>query len=178
MALLDDGAAGVRRAIAEVLAASTEAPHPIIVALANDRSDIAALVLGQSPILCDAELIDCAAVSDVVAQAAIAARPRLSAPVAAALAEVGGCMALVALARNREADLPDFSMLRMVQRFGHEGQLREALLARPFLPCTVRSDLVAATARTLSALRWLHAPGCRARRPSASWAKHARRRSL
>ncbi|MGB6655923.1 MAG: DUF2336 domain-containing protein, partial [Methylovirgula sp.] len=85
------------------------------------------------------------------AQSAIALRPRLSAAVAAAVAEVGACEALISLSINPGADLPEFSMRRMIERFGSDGEMREALLSRPNLPAALRADLVAATADSLSA---------------------------
>ena len=149
--LLDDPSPLVRRALAESFAGAGDAPHHIVVVLANDQSDIAAPILGRSPLLSDAELIDCAAIGDAFAQAAIALRPRLSAAVAAALAEVGAREALISLAVNPGADLPEFSVRRMLERFGGDGEMREALLSRPHLPAALRADLVAATAQALSA---------------------------
>lgn len=149
--LLDDPSPLVRRAMAEAFAAAPEAPHEIVLGLADDQSDIAAIVLCRSPVLSDSDLIDCAAIGDATAQSAIALRPRLSANVAAAIAEVGAREALVALAVNPGADLPEFSMRRMIERFGGDGELREALLSQPGLPASLRADLVAATAESLSA---------------------------
>lgn len=149
-ALLDDPSPLVRRKLAELFANSSEAPHAIVAALANDQSDIAGLVLSRSPLLTEVELIDCAAVSDVFAQTAIALRAHVPSGLAAALAEVGACEASIALAVNPGADLPAFSMRRMIERFGDDAQLREALLSRPYLPAAVRSDLVDATAASLA----------------------------
>jgi uncharacterized protein (DUF2336 family) len=148
---LDDPSPLVRRAMAESFASAREAPHHIVLALADDQSDVSSLVLARSPILSDSELIDCAAIGDAIAQSAIALRPRLSAPVAAALAEVGAREALISLAVNPSVDLPVFSMRRMIERFGSDGEIREALLGRPHLPPTLRADLVAATAKALTA---------------------------
>ena len=64
-----------------------------------------------SPLLSDAELVECAATADAFAQSAIALRPWVSAQVAAALAEVGARKALITLAVNPGADLLEFSML-------------------------------------------------------------------
>ncbi len=148
-ALVDDPAPMVRKAISEALASAPDAPAAVVLALANDQSEVAAPVLGGSPLLTDGDLIDCAAIGDAFAQAAIALRAPLRAPVAAALAEVGAREALIALAVNADADIPDFSLRRMVERFGADGELREAMLSRPALPPSVRSDLVAAAAAAL-----------------------------
>jgi len=149
--LLDDPSPLVRRALAENFASAVDAPHHIVLALADDQSDISSIVLGRSPLLTDSEIIDCAAIGDVFAQSAIALRPRLSPPVAAALAEIGGREALISLAINPGADLPEFSMHRMVERFGDDGEMREALLSRQHLPAALRSDLVDATSKALFA---------------------------
>ncbi|MBK9081888.1 MAG: DUF2336 domain-containing protein [Rhizobiales bacterium] len=150
-AALDDPSPLVRRALAEVVAGSSEAPRHLTLALANDQSDISSAVLLRSTTLRDSDLIDCAAVGDTFAQTAIASRPRLSAAVAAALAEIGKREALIALAVNAGADLLDVSMKRMIERFGHDGELREALLLRGDLAPGVRHDLAVATARALAA---------------------------
>jgi uncharacterized protein (DUF2336 family) len=150
-ALLDDPSPLVRRALAESFAGAAEAPHHILLALADDQSDIAAIVLGRSLALSDSELIDCAAIGDAIAQSAIALRPRLTPPLAAALAEIGAREALISLAVNPSAEIPEFSLRRMMERFGGDGELREALLSRSNLPPALRAELVAVTAQALSA---------------------------
>ena len=147
---LDDPSPLVRRALAESFASAREAPHHIVLALADDQSDISSLVLARSPLLSDSELIDCAAIGDAIAQSAIALRPTLSPAVAAALAEVGAREALISLAVNPSVQLPAFSMHRMVERFGSDAEMREALLSRRNLPASLRAALVAATADVLN----------------------------
>ena len=148
---LDDPSPLVRRALADTFRAAHDAPHHIVLALADDQASIAAIVLAASPVLCDAELIDCAATAEPSAQVAVAARLGLSAPVAAALAEIAAPAALVVLAGNQDASIPDFSLRRMLERHGDDAALREALLTRSALPSDVRLDLVAATTRALAA---------------------------
>ena len=148
---LDDPSPLVRRALAEALADASHAPRHLIVALADDQADIAATVLARSPVLTDAELIDCAASADAVAQTAIASRTNLSAAVVGALAEIAAAPALTVLAQNHGYDLPEFSIRRMVERHGDHAELREALLVRPDLPAAIRIDLVAATTAALAA---------------------------
>jgi uncharacterized protein (DUF2336 family) len=163
--LLDDHSALVRRALAEALAGAHDAPHHVILALACDQSEVSSVVLARSPVLSDAELVDCAAIGDARAQTALARRPRLSASVAAALAEIGQREAVIALAGNLDADLSPGAMRRIVERFGEDAEAREALLTRPWLPSTLRCDLVAATAKALSdfviACDWLGAERAR-----------------
>lgn len=75
----------------------------------------------------------------------------MSSGVCAALAEIGAREAAISLAINPGADIAEFSLRRMVERFGADGEAREALLSRPFLPAAVRNALVNAAAASLSA---------------------------
>ena len=149
-AVLDDPSALVRRALAEALASASDAPRHIVLSLAGDQSDVASVVLSRSPALTDAELVDCAAAGDVAAQAAVARRSRLAASVAAAVAEIGERDAVLALADNLEADLSAGSLWRILERFGDDAEMREALLTRGWLPPALRNELVAMTAQALA----------------------------
>jgi uncharacterized protein (DUF2336 family) len=137
-AMLDDPSPLVRVALAETLADSADAPRHLIVALASDQSAVAAVVLARSPVLADADLIDCAALGDECVQTAIARRPYVSVAVSAALAEIGAAAALSVLAANPGAEIADLSLWRMVERHGSHPTLREGLLARPGLPLDIR----------------------------------------
>lgn len=149
--LLDDPARQVRMALAQACAACPATPRPLIVALASDHADIAAIVLARSPVLSDADLVDGVAIGCETVRAAIAARDRLGYAVAGALAELGEVPSLVALAANHEAEVTTGSLLRMVARHGDAAPLREALLARPDLPLEVRQAVTARIAESLAA---------------------------
>lgn len=149
-AMLDDPSPLVRRAMAEAFANATEAPRHLIVALASDQSDIAALILSRSPVLTDADLIDAAALGDEAVQTAIALRVRVSAAVSAALAEIAGADALLTLVRNADAEIAEVSLARLVERHGSDAALREALSARPDLPVVFRQALAVLVAGSLS----------------------------
>ncbi len=136
--MLDDASPLVRRAIAEGLAREPRAPRHIIHALAAEQSEIAAIVLQHSDLFLEAELGDLALTAPVGAQMAIARRADVSASVALALAETGAPCVLIELARNSQADLAEDVMLRMMERAGSDGRLREALLLRPETPRSVR----------------------------------------
>jgi uncharacterized protein (DUF2336 family) len=151
MSLAEDPSPLVRRALADNFASAIDAPRALVSALACDQSAIAGPVLSRSPLLSEAELVDCVAIGDATAQTAIALRARVPHGVCAALAEIGARDACVALAVNPGADILDFSLRRMVARFGDDGDMREALLSRPALPASVRSALVGAVAESLSA---------------------------
>ncbi|KAB1074219.1 DUF2336 domain-containing protein [Methylobacterium planeticum] len=150
LALLDDPAPIVRRALAEACAASARAPRPLVVSLAADQPEIASLVLARSPILTDADLVDAAAMGGESIRAVIAARHHLAYAVAGALAEIGGPDTLARLAANPTAQITTGRLLRMVERHGDDARLREALLARADLPLEVRHAVAGRLARALS----------------------------
>lgn len=149
IALVDDPSPLVRRAIAEEMAAAPKAPRTLVLSLIAEPGDVAALVLAHSPVLSEADLVDAAAVGDDLAQRAIALRANLSPGVCAALAEVGGEEALITLAGNPTADIPDFSLERMIERAGSSGSLREALLARSDLPPGLRQAIAGMVSEAL-----------------------------
>ncbi|MGO9399690.1 MAG: DUF2336 domain-containing protein [Xanthobacteraceae bacterium] len=159
--LLDDPSPLVRRALADVLAASPSAPPAVMLALASDQPQIAAPVLALSPLLVDADLVDAVATGNEAVQIAIASRAGLPRSVAAALAEVGTAEACLVLAENREAEIAEFSVDRILERFGHIPAIREALVARDDLAPATRLTLVAHISATLvdfvAARRWLDA---------------------
>ncbi len=148
-AMLDDPAPIVRRAMAESLASSADAPRHIVIALAADVTDVAELMLARSPVLIDADLVDAAALGDERVQRAIAGRLRLSASVAAALGEIGRPAALVAMASNPGAEIGHATLSRILERHGDHALLREALLGRPDLPVDIAQAIAAAIARSL-----------------------------
>jgi uncharacterized protein (DUF2336 family) len=150
--LLDDPAPEVRRVIAEALAHSEQAPHHVILTLANDLTPIATLVAERSPLILDTELVDLLATRDEAVQVAIARRPFVSRAVSAALAEVGSEAACEALLTNNAARIPRFSLDRIVARFGDSPPLRSLLLERNDLPLDVRQALLAKLTAALGAL--------------------------
>jgi len=142
---LDDPEPRVRRALAEAIAGARDAPRALVLALAGDVSCVARPVLAQSPLLRDAELVDCAAVGDARAQVAIARRARLSGAVSAALAEVGERAAVLALAGNLAAELAPSTLWRVFERFAQDPELRARLGERRALPAALRAALAAAS---------------------------------
>jgi len=164
--LLDDPSPLVRRAMAEALAGSAEAPPAIVLALAADQPDIAVLVLERSPLLIDTDLVDNVGSGSSVIQCAIARRRGLPRVVAAALAEVGGAEACLVLLENDSVEVAPSSLDRIVARHGHLAAIREAVLGRPELPVATRQAVVVRLSETLAdfvtACAWMD--GQRARR--------------
>jgi uncharacterized protein (DUF2336 family) len=129
----------------------------VVLALAADEPEAAAPVLQYSPVLTDADLVDCVASGDVAAQTAVARRPNLPPRAKAALAETGHFDAVRALIANVEIDCPAELLHRIFARFGDDASLREALLERPALPAAVRARIAVAAAKDLGveASQWM-----------------------
>lgn len=147
--LLDDPSPKVRLALAEALSMSRHAPPQIVAALAGDQDKVASCILMRSPLLSDVDLIDRVAASRPSIQALIASRPIVSMSLAAAIAEIGMLDACLALVRNGGAQIASMSFRRMVERFGHEAELREALLGDHRLPSDCRHMLLVALGEAL-----------------------------
>ena len=148
--LLDDPSPLVRSALADALSASVDAPAAVVHALINDQADIATIVLERSPLLLDSDLVDAVAVGAAPMQSAIARRELLPRAVSAAIAEVGCAAACLTLIENTSADIAEFSVERIVQRFGHLAAIREPLLAWTGLPAAIRHTLVIKLSETLA----------------------------
>jgi len=151
-AVLDDKSILVRRALAEALASAEDAPRHIVLALAHDQPEVAAIMVARSPVLNDADLVDCAAIGDDYVQMELARRTPLGLGAAAALAEIGCRDSVLALLENHDAHVTAVALRRIAERFSEDGEIREALLERAWLPASLRCDLVAATAQALSPL--------------------------
>lgn len=150
--LAEDPSPKVREALADALSLSVNAPAQIIAMLAGDQIEVAAIVLARSPLLSDAELVDRVALGGDAVQQLIASRPRLSAQVSAALAEVGGLSACLILLNNGGASIASVSFRRLAERLGHEPQLRGALLRDPRLPAQCRHLLLRKLGEALQAM--------------------------
>jgi len=148
--LLDDPSPLVRRALAEALASSAMAPPTVVQALAADQPDVAVAVVERSPLFIDADLVDLVATGVPAVQAAVARRVPVQCAVAAAIAEVGPAEACLTLVENPDAEIAQFSIDRMVERFGHLAAIREALFAFPDLPAPTRQALVSKLSTTLA----------------------------
>jgi uncharacterized protein (DUF2336 family) len=140
--LLDDPSPLVRYALADALAVSADAPAAVVHALINDQPDIATIVLERSPLLLDSDLVDAVAVGGAEMQCSIARRELLPRAVSAAIAEVGTAESCLTLIENTSADIAEFSLARIVERFGHLAAIRESLLAWIDLPTAIRHSLV------------------------------------
>jgi uncharacterized protein (DUF2336 family) len=149
--MLDDTAPLVRRALADALGHSAEAPHDIILALAHDTPDIAAIVVERSPVLLEIELIEIVRAGRPGLRAAAAARPWVPEAVSAVLAELADADVASVLIDNDGADIDEATLDCLIRRFGHVGAIREKLLQRRDLTPPLRQALAAKLAGSLAA---------------------------
>ena len=143
--------------------------------MAQDQGEIASLVLAQSPLLTEVELIDAVALGDWRAQCSVACR--IPVPVDPGRGDRGGrrsrCLPGAPAEHRRE--LAQGSLIRIAERHGGDGGVRDALFARDDLPAEARQAAVAALAGSLTAfvadIGWL-APSA----PPGSASRRATRR--
>lgn len=148
--LLDDPSMTVRRALAEAAARSVDVPRWVIVALAQDDAPVAIPVLVASPLLSEADLVEAVAAGDGEAQVAVATRAGLPAGAAAAIVVGGHRDAVLALCDNETAVLPAATLRRVLQRFGDDGEMREALLPHAYRDPAFQHELLVAGAGALT----------------------------
>jgi uncharacterized protein (DUF2336 family) len=147
--LLDDSSPMVRKALGDALAVSADAPHGVMLALAQDQPEIATVVVARSPVLAEADLVDLVGAGEESVQSAIAARESISRALAGAIAEVAGAAACLVLIENSSAETSVKSLARIAERHGQLSAIREALFAREDLQADTRQALVAKLSETL-----------------------------
>lgn len=128
--LIHDVEMPVRRALADQLSDRDDAPHDLIMLLANDVIDVAYPLLAKSPMLRDQDLID--VVSRHARQHALAVtkREKISAQVGDALVETGDSDVVVSLLQNNGADLSENTMDGLVSLSESNDAYRGPLLSR------------------------------------------------
>ena len=156
-ALTDDPSVLVRRALAEALCRAHDAPRTVILALAADEPEAAAAVLQHSPVLTDADLVECVRNGDLSAHMTLARRPKLGRQAAAALVEVGQLDVVLALIANLDIDLPAELLHGVLTRFNDDARVRDALLEGASLPPALRARIAVAAAKDLAveASQWM-----------------------
>lgn len=134
--LMRDKAIRVRRALADAVKTVFDAPHEVVAALArDDDARVAAPVLRHSPVLTDDDLVDIVeGGAPDWAHQAIAARERVSERVSAALVDAGATPTVTRLLENREADIAEPALEKIVDRAPGIEAWHEPLVRRPSLP--------------------------------------------
>lgn len=140
--LAKDVEMSIRIALAERLADAGDAPHDLILLLANDAIEIARPVLLRSPLLTGDDLLSVIASASVDHHVAIAERPDICERVSDALAQSPSEQVVVALVRNRTAKIGAETFGRLARRAEEWENLREPLVSRADLPPAISEKLV------------------------------------
>ena len=148
--LLDDPSPGVRLALAEAVARSSDAPRNVILSLAEDQPEIAGQIILFSPVFTDADLFDLALHGSDVTRILVASRGQVPRMACAALAEIGGEAEILCLLENDGALLSQASLKRIAERLGDCADIRGLLLSRDGLSSDIRHLLMRRVSEALS----------------------------
>lgn len=146
----------VRLSLAERLAGEADAPHDLILLLANDRIEVAQLVLERSRVLTEDDLIEIVRAASLAHQKVVAGRPDVTERVAAALAASTSEEVLAVLLRNSAARIAEVTLLALAERAAGSEALGAAMLQRPGLPRGIAERLYATVSETLKAFILQH----------------------
>jgi len=133
--LLKDTELRVRKLLADQLKSNLDVPHDIIIALANDRHEVAGPVLQYSPVLTEDDLIAIVrAAREHQKLEAIAKRQSISKELSHAVVEARHPEATRSLVNNPSAVLSETSLEVVLEEFAREHDVLEELVVRGGLP--------------------------------------------
>jgi uncharacterized protein (DUF2336 family) len=131
----------VRLSLAERLAEDPSAPHDLILLLANDRIEVATLVLERSHALTEEDLIDIVHRTTPAHQRIVATRPDVTEAVADALAASTADDVIEVLLRNVSARISRATFETIADRAKANSNLQYTLLHRPGVPASAAAKL-------------------------------------
>jgi uncharacterized protein (DUF2336 family) len=131
--IIHDVEMSVRRELASRLVRIKDAPHDLVIALANDEIEVAHPILIGSDILHDADLVEIIQHRTMQHQLAIAMRKNLSESVTEALVETGNSDVIKTMLENPNARLSKTTMEYLVEQAKRMDTYQNPLLRRPDL---------------------------------------------
>jgi len=132
--LVQDVEISVRKHLAIQLSNQPDAPYELVIALANDDSEVAYPLLLRSRVLRDQDLISIIHHRTLEHQLAIAMRDTVSAPVSAALVETCKETVIKRLLENHNAVIARDTMAHLVEQSRRLDSLQRPLVQRRDLP--------------------------------------------
>jgi uncharacterized protein (DUF2336 family) len=123
----------VRRGLSDRMAQMKDAPHDLVIALANDSIEVAHPILIDSDLLHDVDLVEIIQHRTLQHQLAIAMRRNLSESVTEALVETGNSDVIKTMLGNPEARLSRATMEYLVEQAKRMDSYQNPLLHRPDL---------------------------------------------
>ena len=140
--MVGDAEVRVREALAIHLKESDTLPKDIALSLSRDVDSVALPMLEYSSVLSDEDLIEIVRSQGESKQVAIAKRKEVGSELADALVETDNRDVVATLASNEGADISDASYDKVIEKFGEDESVGEALVGRARLPVTVSERLV------------------------------------
>ncbi len=144
-----------RARLAERLAETQEAPHKLVVKLANDHIRVARPILERSPCLSDKDLVNIAEASGQDHLHAISSRKELSVTLTDVIVERGNDTVLTNMAGNKGAEFSTRGLMQLTMRAGGNSNLFSALEDRPDMP----KEKLAEIKRTIAVRLWTEVSG-------------------
>lgn len=132
----------VRRALATTLRASPLISRKLALKLAKDVDSVALPILSACPAFTDEDLAEIARLGGAARQVVIAKRPKVTATVSVAIIDHGVERAIEAVCANDKADIPERSLVRVIERFSRSEPVLSAIAYRKTLPLAVTEKLV------------------------------------
>lgn len=128
--LIRDFETAVRQALAERLARLAQAPHEVILALANDDIEVARPVLRLSAVLSDRDLVAVIQNRSRQHQMSIALRETLGETVCDALVDTGDEAVIVSLLNNANAKISEATLAYLAEEARQVDSFQEPLVRR------------------------------------------------
>lgn len=125
---------GVRKSISENLMNADSIPRDIILSLAKDIDDVSRPILEFSEFLTDDDLVDIIKTGTIDSQVAISKREGLSENIAGVLVETNNETVAESLLSNSTANIKEADLSRIVESFGSQEEVIEALITRGSIP--------------------------------------------
>ncbi len=139
--LVQDVEISVRKHLAIQLSNKTDAPHDLVIALANDESEVAYPILLKSRVLRDQDLISIIHHRTLEHQLAVAMRDKISASVSAALVDTGEETVIKRLLENHNAEIARDTMAHLVEQSRRLDSLQRPLVHRRDLPADLAEKM-------------------------------------
>ncbi len=149
--LVQDVETSVRKHLAIQLSNQPDAPHDLVIALANDDSEVAYPLLLKSRVLRDEDLIAIIHHRTLEHQLAISMRESVSPSVSEALVETGEETVIKRLLENHNAEIARDTMAHLVEQSRRLDSLQRPLVHRSDLPADLAEKMywwVSAALRT------------------------------
>jgi uncharacterized protein (DUF2336 family) len=140
--LLQDTSRQVRKVLAQELKSQHNAPHDVMIALANDDFDIAEEVLLHSSVLHESDLLELIrANDDIKKMVAVSRRKHVSERISTALVATGRPQVVTSLLANTGAEISESCYSFIMTEFRHDQGILEALVYRGGLSYTLAEKL-------------------------------------